>query len=44
MTAPATDPLITALRLALAEVAARKAAERTERRSTLTVKQGGKEA
>jgi hypothetical protein len=31
------DPIITALRLALAEIAARRAAEAAQRRGTLTV-------
>jgi hypothetical protein len=46
MTAPA-DPIVTALRLALAEIAERRAAEAAEkaaRRGKLAVKQGGRAA
>jgi hypothetical protein len=47
MTTPPADPIVTALRLALAEIAARRAQEATEtaeRRAKLSIKQGGKAA
>jgi hypothetical protein len=42
MTARPADPIITALRLALAEVAARRAVEKAERRGKMTSVKGGR--
>jgi hypothetical protein len=44
MTAPIADPIIVALRLALAEIAARRATEKAARRGKLTSVKGGKAA
>jgi hypothetical protein len=44
MTPGPADPIVLALRRALAEVAARRAAEQDQRRAKLSVKHGGKAA
>jgi hypothetical protein len=44
MTAPVADPIITALRMALREIAARRAQETAERRAKMSDTKGGKVA
>lgn len=44
MTTRPADPIVTALREALREIAARRALEKAERRGKMTVTKGGKAA